>query len=77
MAMIDPGHTTGLDLAQHREVAYTWTERMAFPAHMATVPDTVPVSADPSAAVPASAFAAFTARQSPVEFDLLPDPALD
>jgi Amt family ammonium transporter len=68
---------TGLDLSQHREVAYAWTERTAFPAHMATVPDTVPVSAVPSAAVPAPAVAVATARQSPVEFDLLPDPALD
>jgi ammonium transporter, Amt family len=55
---------TGLDLTQHREVAYTWTERMAFPAHLATVPDTLP---ERPVAV----------STSPLEFDLLGDPALD
>jgi len=55
---------TGLDLTQHREVAYSWTERMAFPAHLATVPDTLP--GRPVAV-----------STSPLEFDLLGDPALD
>jgi ammonium transporter, Amt family len=34
---------TGLDLSEHREVAYTWTERPAFPAHLVTVPDAAPL----------------------------------
>jgi len=52
----------GLDLSQHREVAYTWTDRPGFPAHMATVPETVP---EPVITL------------SPLEIDLLGDPALD
>jgi hypothetical protein len=52
----------GLDLSQHREVAYTWTERSGFPAHMVTVPDTAPAPA---------------ISLSPLEIDLLGDPALD
>jgi ammonium transporter, Amt family len=59
---------TGLDLTQHREVAYTWTERSAFPAHMVTVPDLVPAQAS----TPRSLMAI-----SPLEIDLLGDPALD
>jgi Amt family ammonium transporter len=55
---------TGLDLTQHREVAYTWTERTAFPAHLATVPDTIPKRP-------------VAVSTSPLEFDLLGDPALD
>jgi ammonium transporter, Amt family len=58
---------SGLDLTQHREVAYTWTERAAFPAHLASVPDTVPTVTIPRV----------TASKSPLEVDLLPDPALD
>jgi len=29
---------TGLDLSQHREVGYTFAERVAFPAHLVTIP---------------------------------------
>ena len=28
----------GLDLSQHREVGYTFAERVAFPAHLVTIP---------------------------------------
>jgi Amt family ammonium transporter len=35
----------GLDLSQHREVGYTFTDRAAFPAHLATVPDSAPEAA--------------------------------
>jgi ammonium transporter, Amt family len=59
---------TGLDLTQHREVAYTWTERSAFPAHMVIVPDLVPAQASTSKSLVAT---------SPLEIDLLGDPALD
>jgi Amt family ammonium transporter len=58
----------GLDLTQHREVAYTWTERAAFPAHLVTVPNVVPLQAPkPNGLIP----------MSPIEVDLLGDPALD
>jgi hypothetical protein len=41
LRVTDDEEGTGLDLSLHREVAYTWTERAGFPAHLATVPDMV------------------------------------
>jgi ammonium transporter, Amt family len=63
LRVTDDEEDAGLDLTQHREVAYTWTERAAFPAHTATIPDTVP--------------SLRAAPVSPLEIDLLGDPALD
>ena len=34
----DEEEETGLDLSQHREVGYTFADRVAFPAHLVTVP---------------------------------------
>ena len=51
-----------LDLSLHSEVADASTERPGVPAHVARVPDAVPA---PAISV------------SPLEFDLLGDPALD
>jgi ammonium transporter, Amt family len=52
----------GLDVTQHREVAYAWTERPGFPAHLVTVPEVVSTP---------------VRWESPLETDLLGDPALD
>jgi Amt family ammonium transporter len=62
LRVTDDEEDTGLDLTQHREAAYTWTERTAFPAHTVTVPDVVP---------------ARMLSESPLETDLLTDAALD
>jgi Amt family ammonium transporter len=42
---------TGLDLSEHREVAYTWTEHPAFPAHLVTVPDAAPLPVQRAVAI--------------------------
>ena len=73
LRVTDEEEEAGLDLSQHREVAYTWTERTAFPAHVAVLPDTVPSQL---VRVPDAAPAPLAAS-SPLEIDLLRDPALD
>jgi ammonium transporter, Amt family len=76
LRVTDEEEDTGLDLSQHREVAYTWTERTAFPAHMATVPDSIPAPPVPVPA-PSVLVPAPPVPMSPIEVDLLGDPALD
>lgn len=73
LRVTDDEEDAGLDVSQHREVAYTWTERTAYPAHMATVPETVPAD---SAVVTDSVPQPFV-PMSPIEVDLLNDPMLD